>query len=164
MALTSTGVHIVEWAPSIQKWMSLMSVCLGWAPVVLTLWETLQDQQVGLTQAPFKLLLLPWVPECVRTCVHHLGMESLFHTVLRHSQRWALLAFKARCCGGFSSWNRMPGVGSLIWDSDPSLLGENLCNCNYSPVCGLATWGYGTWLSGYSALLTYVVVVPSLYI
>ena len=32
---------------------------------LLPLWETLQDQQVDLTQAPFKWLLLPWVLECV---------------------------------------------------------------------------------------------------
>ena len=36
---------------------------------LLPLWEILQDQQVGLTQAPFKLLLLPWVPEYMRFCV-----------------------------------------------------------------------------------------------
>ena len=36
---------------------------------LLPLWEILQDQQVGLTQAPFKLLLLPWVPEGVRLCM-----------------------------------------------------------------------------------------------
>lgn len=32
-------------------------------------WEALQDQQVSLTYAPFKLLLLPWAPEYVRLCV-----------------------------------------------------------------------------------------------
>ena len=53
----------------------------------LFLWETLQDQQVGLTQAPFKLLLLPWVPEHVRFCVLPLRVESLFHTVLRLSRK-----------------------------------------------------------------------------
>ena len=45
-------------------------------------WETLQDQQVGLTQAAFKLLLLPWVPEHVRCCVSLLRVECLFLTAL----------------------------------------------------------------------------------
>lgn len=44
----------------------VISTCL------LPFWEVLQDQQVGLTQALFKLLLLPWFPECVRFGVHPL--------------------------------------------------------------------------------------------
>lgn len=36
------------------------------------------DQQVGLTQALFKFLFLPWILECVRFCVHSLRVKSLF--------------------------------------------------------------------------------------
>ena len=43
--------------------------------------EILQDQQVGVTQAPFKLLLL-WVLEHVRFCVHSLRLESISHSLL----------------------------------------------------------------------------------
>ena len=43
----------------------------------MSLWETLQDQQVGLTQAPFTLLLLPQDSEHVRFCVHPLRVESI---------------------------------------------------------------------------------------
>ena len=49
---------------------------------LLPLWKALQDQQVCLTQTPFKLLLLPWVSEHVRFCVHPLRVEYLFVTVL----------------------------------------------------------------------------------
>ena len=49
---------------------------------LLPLWDTLQDQQVGLTYVPFKRLLLPWTPECVRFCVCRLRTESLFPTAL----------------------------------------------------------------------------------
>ena len=52
----------------------LSSSCL------LPLWEAVQVQQVGLTQAPFKLLLLPLVLAPVRFCVHPLRVESLFLT------------------------------------------------------------------------------------
>ena len=38
------------------------------------------DQQVGLTEAPFKSLLLPWVPEHVRFWVHPFRVESQFLT------------------------------------------------------------------------------------
>ena len=49
---------------------------------LLSLWKSLQDQQVGLTQDPFKLLLLPWVLEHVRFCVCPLRIESLFSSGL----------------------------------------------------------------------------------
>ena len=44
----------------------------------------LQDthQQVGLAQAPMRLLLLPWVLVHVRFCVCHLKVKSLFPLVL----------------------------------------------------------------------------------
>ena len=38
--------------------------------------EALQDQPVGLTHAPFKLLLLCRDSECVRFCVQPLRAES----------------------------------------------------------------------------------------
>ena len=44
---------------------------------LLPLWEALQDQQVGLTQAPFTLLLLPQDSEHVRFCVHPLRVEPI---------------------------------------------------------------------------------------
>ena len=80
---------------------------------LLPLLETLQNQQVCLTQAPLKLLLLPWVLEHVRFCVHPLTVKSLFLSALCDSQKKALLAFKAICSVGLSSWCRTPGLGSL---------------------------------------------------
>ena len=52
------------------------SICL------LPVQETLQDQQVGLTQAPLKSLPLPWVLEHVRFCVRSLRVESVSHSPL----------------------------------------------------------------------------------
>ena len=49
---------------------------------LLPLQETLQDQQVGLIQVPFTLLLLPWVLEHVRFRMHALRVESLFPPAL----------------------------------------------------------------------------------
>ena len=48
--------------------------------------ETLPDQQVGLTLTPVKLLLLPWVPVCMRFCVCPIRVKSLFSPVLWGSQ------------------------------------------------------------------------------
>ena len=49
---------------------------------LLPLVEPLQDQQEGLIQAPFKLLLLPRVSECVRFGVCPLRVESLFYPLV----------------------------------------------------------------------------------
>lgn len=108
----------------------LCQLCTPQLP--LPLLGALQDQQGGLTQAPFKLLL-PLVSEHVRFCVCPLGVQSVCHIPV------ALLAFKA-----LSSWCRNPAPGSSIWDSDPSRLEENPCNCNYPPICGLPAWEYGS--------------------
>ena len=49
---------------------------------LLPLQEVLQGQQVRLIQVPFKLLLLPLVPEQVRFCMNRLRVESLFPTAV----------------------------------------------------------------------------------
>ena len=54
----------------------------------LLLQETLQDQQVGLAQAPIKLLLLPWVPVHVRFCVCPLRVKSLFPRTPEIKPQW----------------------------------------------------------------------------
>ena len=118
----------------------------------------------SLTQARFKLLRLPWVPEHVKFCVHPLKLESLFPAALWLSWKWVPLAFKTRCSGDSSSWCRTPELGSPMWRSNHELLGENFCNCNYLFICELVTWGYRAWLYHVSTLLSHLVVVPSLYL
>ena len=72
--MAATGVYVPRVSPS----------CL------LPLQETFQDQQVGLAQAPFKLLHLPWVLEQVGFYVHPLRLEPLFPTALWLSWKSAL--------------------------------------------------------------------------
>ena len=48
----------------------------------LSLCEALQDQQMNLTQAPFKLLPLYWNSEHVKLCMSPLRVESLFPIAL----------------------------------------------------------------------------------
>ena len=78
---------------------------------LLSLWEALQGQQIRLTQAPFKLLLLPWVLECMRYCVHLLRGESLSPTPLSFPE------------------------SKPQWPSKPNLLGAHL------PDAGPPGWG-----------------------
>ena len=93
---------------------------------LLPLWEALQDQQVGLTQSPFKLLPLCWVLECVRFCIHLLEAECLFPTTLWLSHTQFLLACEASTWGSSSQCRTLlPQLGNLIWVSEPSLFGKN---------------------------------------
>ena len=114
-------------------------VLWGSPSCLLTLQEAFQDQQVSLTQAPCRLLLLYWVSVCVRFCECPLRLE---HEAFCLSQTQALLTFKATHSGGSPSWWRIPGLRSLMWGSDPSLLWEDLCNCDYPSICGLPSVGY----------------------
>ena len=90
----------------------------------------------GSDRVPFKLLLLHWVLECVRFSVHHF--------MNRVSVSYSHMAFpcasptglQSQMFRGSSSRCRTPGIGSLMWGSDSSLLGENLCSCDYLPICG----------------------------
>ena len=63
---------------------------------------------------------------------------SISHSPLRLPKQ-APLPFKAKCSGSLSSWHRTHRLASLKWSSDPSILGENLCNCSPSPFHGSPT-------------------------
>ena len=98
--------------------------------------EILQPQQVGLLQAPFKSLFLPWVPVHMRLCV------LLQEWSLCFSQSYKTLVIKtcwpSNALGAPLPDARPPQdresdglrnftpVGELLW-------------CNYSSVCGLPT-------------------------
>ena len=80
----STSVHVVECVPQngcLQYLCSQVS-----SSYLLSVQEALEDQQLSLTQALFRLLLLPWVLEHVRFCVHPLGVESVSHSLLGLSE------------------------------------------------------------------------------
>ena len=116
----------------------------------------------GLTQGPFKLLPLCWDWEYVRFFVCPLRAESLSPSALWLSHRGVLLPFKAKYSGGSSSWWRTLGLQSLMWGSDPSLLGENLSD--YLSVCWLPTQNCEVWLYCVSALPNHLTAAPSLYL
>ena len=58
-----------------------------------------------------------------------------------------------------ASWWRTPGLEGPMCGLDRSPLGENLCNCNDSPICGSPTWGYGSQFYWDSAPPTHLAVV-----
>ena len=69
----------------------------------------------------------------MKFCVHPLRVEFLFPTDLWPKVR--PVASKAKVSRD-SSQCKTPRLGTLTLDLDLFLLGENLCNCNYPPVCG----------------------------
>ena len=130
----------------------------GGPSCLLPLSEAFQDQQEGLTQASFKLLLLPCFPEHVRFCVPFKS-GTLFPTALSFSHIQALLAFKARHSGSSSCQCRTPGLRSPMWGSDPSLLGEIVVIVQF---VGGPPGGMG--LDYTTSLSPTHLVVPSLYL
>lgn len=54
-----------------------------------------------------------------------------------------------------------PRLGILLWDMVPSLFGENICSCDYSPVLGSPSQGYGSYLHCIPTLLS---VLPWLFL
>lgn len=156
MVFDSVIISTIERAPK----MSLTNVSIPreLLDCLLPLWQLLQDQQVGLTQASFKLLPLHWAYE---TCV------SLYEWILFFLKPSVSLISKpcwpsrADVLGFF-----LPSSGPLDEGvkSDPLLLGENLFDCDCFPICELPTQGCGSWMYPVSLPPTHLVVVPSLFL
>ena len=96
---------------------------------------------------PRLLSNLSFFPEskCVKFCVCPLRVESISHNPLG-LPKVSPTGLQSQMFRG-SSWHRIPGLGSLMWGSDPSFLRENLCNCNYC-LCIVhpGAWGLtGPW-------------------
>lgn len=120
--------------------------------------ETLQDQQVGLSKAPFKFLLLPCIPVRVRFCACPFRVASLFPTAL-----WPP-AIKTHW---FSKSNALgflfPRLGNLMWAAELSLLWDNFSTVIILYlIAHLEVWDLIIYRQ--SASPTCLVVVPTLVI
>ena len=91
----------------------------------------------------YEVITFALCPSYTRTGVHPPRVESLFPPVLWSSCIQALLAFKTNCSGGSSSQCQTSRLGSLMWDSELSLLWENFCNITILQFMGHAPEGYG---------------------
>ena len=118
MVLISTRILMAEQVSKRQ--LLPTSVSRGWAPIALPSWKSLQDQLVGLTQAPFKVLPLPWVSGWGRFCVPLFRVE----TFLQLSWKKAPEAFNVNYSGDSPSWCMTPTmearVGLCKWNSGSS--------------------------------------------
>ena len=85
--------------------------------------ETFQNQQGRSGPGSYEVIALALGPVYMRPCVHPPRVESLFPPVL--SSFWDLLAFKAKCSRGSSSWCYTPRMRRLARGSELSLPREN---------------------------------------
>ena len=76
----------------------------------LPLQEALQDQQVGLTQAPFKLLLLPWVLKLEIFCVYLLRGDLYLSQPFGSPQSKPHWSSKPNILGAY-----LPDTGPSCW-------------------------------------------------
>lgn len=115
-----------------------------------------------LSESAFNLLPLCW--DSVYMWFLFPFIESLFlqpsHSPICKWQSW-MLAFKVGCSEGLSSCCEAPRLWSPVWGLNSLIFGENLCNCDYSPVCGLPA--QGIWILTHCLFnpLTYLIVVTS---
>ena len=102
---------------------------------VSCLLETLQDQQVGLIQAFFKLLPLHWVLECeILPFKSGVSVSYSFLTLLKQTPGLQGQTFWGLIFSVQDIW-----LGSFY----PSLHGENLCSCDYLSLWKSPTWSLG---------------------
>lgn len=73
----------------------------------------------------------------------HLRVKSVFLSVLWDSQRSAPLAFQAKCSGRFVFLVQDSQVEEVDVGLRPVILLAESLQCNYAPVYGTASQGYG---------------------
>ena len=87
----------------------------------------------------------PWVLMCTLLCVCSTRVESLFPSVLSKSCHQIPLAFKVWFSGNSSSPCRTPRLGSLTWNSVPSLQWMDFCGISVLQFVSHPPSGYGIW-------------------
>ena len=99
----------------------------------------------------------------MRFCAHPLRVESVSYSLLT-LQYASPAGLEIQTFWGLIFLVQHPQAGEPNVGLNPSLLGENLCNCNYSPICGSLTQGYESWLYHVSAPPMHLIMVPFLYL
>ena len=162
MSPTSAGISVGEWN-SPQMVATSISVPRRFPSCLLPVWEALQDQQLGPTQVPFKLVPLCWDLERMFLCMSFKSRISVSYS-LPALLNVSSVGSQSQTFGYSTSQFRTPGLVSLMWGSDPSLLGEDLRGWDSLPAYGLPHQEGGSWLDYISTAPTHFMVVPSLYL
>ena len=115
--------------------MATTSVCVHRASpsCFLPLWESLQDELVGLTQGSCKALsAMLGLEMCEILCAPFRYGDSVSSSSSLHKLWWPSKPDVL----GVSSQHWTPRLGSLRWGLDHLLTGENLCHCDHPLICG----------------------------
>ena len=128
------------------KWLLPSSLFPGEVPVASCLFQRLSN-------------IVQWVcPKLLSNNCLWLGLRAceILHAPFksRDSVSYsspALLNIRSTSLQSHTCWRLIfpaqdPGLGSLMWGSDPLLLGEDLYNCDISPICGSLTQASGSYL------------------
>lgn len=145
------------------KWLLPVPTSPGWATVAfyLSQWRSRSASRFDpgsyqitasvLDSRACKIWFLPFKNE-VSIFPSPLGLLKVSPAGFHSQMFWSL---PSQC--------RTPRLGSLMWDSDLSLLCENLCSCSYSGF-GSPTWEYRISLYHVSTPPIHLVMVPSLFL
>lgn len=123
--------------------------------------ETLQDQQVVVTQSPFIWLPLPW------EILYAFFNSGVF---ISHNPLSLLkvspAGLQSQTFWGLALRMRDPRAGEPAVGLRPfsSLGGSSAAGITHSPSRGSPTQGYGSWLYHASSLPAHLVAIPSLYL
>ena len=87
----------------------------------------------------------PWILMCTLLCVCPPRVESLFPPVLSKSCNQIPLAFKVWFSGNSSSHCQAPRLGSLTWQSEPSVQWVDFSGKTVLQFVSHPPSGYGIW-------------------
>ena len=139
MALANTSVLVVERAPPNGCHQYLYP--RGWAPMTSCLSRRLSKISRWSDPGSFQTAVSALGPRaCEILYTPFKSGDSISHSPLGLPKSKPQWPPKPK----FQGLVQNRSLGSPMWASDPSLLEENLCNCNHPPVCGSPTWGYGS--------------------
>lgn len=151
--LVKTSVLVLEWASQNGSWQHLCPH--DKSQLQLASLEVLQDHQMGLTRAPFKFLLLPWVSELVRFCVYHLGVDLWTNILLHLLPSKPYWPSKPNILEAYLPKVGYPGWGAHCEARNPCFLGRTselwLFSCQWIAYLEYRSWLYHIFTSCYGS-------------
>ena len=85
--------------------------------------------------ACFQITVSTWGHRALRFCVSPLRIQSVFFIAPGSPESKPHWSLEPNVLEVQPSQCRTHRIGNLMWILDPSVLGENLCNCNNAHLC-----------------------------
>lgn len=153
---------VFTWWNDFQKWLLTTSPSpVGVSVCLWPLWETLQDQQLGLTQSSQTIVSMLGLRVCEILCIL-LKSKISVPSALWVSHMQDLLVFKARLSRGSYPKCRMSGWGNSICGFISCFLGWTSAVVIFLLCVGHWPGGSGSWPYCISTPPTFLLLAPSL--